>query len=857
MGAGVASSGGVGQGTGPAVGGQRPENNTFYLDGVSNNNYLGTGPLSAVSNDAIAEMSLLQNQFSPEFGGASGGVFNAIVKSGTNRIHGSLYEYFQNRNLNAVDASNWTAGQTTLPRYDNNRLGATIGGPIVKNKFFYFGNFEYNPIGLTGTPGAPIQAPTAQGYTLLAANPQVSQTNLNVLKQYAGVAPAANAPALTVGGVTIPIGSINYPGAPYFENSYNAVVALDYNIGNSDQLRGRFIDNKTDGLDANTQLPAFYLTKPNSTYVYSLSEFHSFSSTLQNEFRMAFNRNVSSVGQTSFTFPGMKVFPNIELDDLNLTLGADYSTPDGTLQNIFQGQDAITKVAGRHTIKVGYDFTDIILTSYYIGYIRGYYDYGASNGGGLQRYLYDLPPDATNGEGLIAGGNQFHPLGFLQHALFANDDFRIRPNLTLNLGLRWEYVTVPVLLQAQALSALASVPGGITFAEPKPSPDEWSPRIGYAYSPGKDGNWSVRGGFSRSFDLTYGNLADGAPPASYSTTQFVPANDNATGFFANGALAPAPVIPPTTVAAARAGVSYYTFGGKRPYGITWTQGLQRRLGKDYTLEVRYTGTKGVHLWNQTQLNAVPQVNPSNYIPTYFTMPSAATLASLGETLQQVKSYIVPGGTAAQPWNDMATLGFTNRVTAFAPQGYSAYNGLAIQLNKRYSNNFQYVAAYTWSHMLDDATATLHSTDLTPRRAQDMQDLRADWASSALDRRQRFTFTPVYDWRPFAGSNWAMKNIVGNWNISGTYTYQSPECSTPQSGVDSNLNGDTIDRTIINPAGAANAGTGVTGYNAAGQAVPAGNASIVAYVANSPNARYVVAGVGALANAGRNTFPSNR
>jgi hypothetical protein len=144
--------------------------------------------------------------------------------------------------------------------------------------------------------------------------------------------------------------------------------------------------------------------------------------------------------------------------------------------------------------------------------------------------------------------------------------------------------------------------------------------------------------------------------------------------------------------------------------------------------------------------------------------------------------------------------------------------------------------------------------LTPRRAQDFYNLKGDWSNSALDRRQRFTFTPIYEFRPFKDKNWLMRNIVGNWNISGTYTYETPEYATVQSGLDSNLNGDSAgDRAIVNPAGAANVGTGVTGYNSRGQ-VATTSGSIVAYVANNPNARYVVAGSGALANGGRNTFP---
>jgi hypothetical protein len=259
------------------------------------------------------------------------------------------------------------------------------------------------------------------------------------------------------------------------------------------------------------------------------------------------------------------------------------------------------------------------------------------------------------------------------------------------------------------------------------------------------------------------------------------------------------------------------------------------------------------------------VRASNNIPTFMTMPSAATFASLGKTLGQssdagtgvntVNNYIVPGGTAAEPFDSMAQLGFTSPIIDFSPQAYSAYNGLAVQVNKRYSNNFQYIAAYTWSHMLDDASGTFSATALTPRRAQNFQNMAAEWASSALDRRQRLTITPIYDWKPFSNGNWWMKNIVGNWNISGTYTYQSPEYATPQSGIDSMLTGGQgIARTIVNPAGAANASTGVTGYTAAGQPVALGDPSTVAYVANSSNARYVLAGYGALPNAGRNTFP---
>ncbi len=858
LGAGVATSGGVGEGTGPSVAGQRPENNTFYLDGVVDNNFFITGPMALVSNDAVAEVSVLQNQFSPEFGGASGGVFNAIVKSGTNQLHGAIYEYFQNKNLNADDSIYWTQGLKSFPRYDSNRLGASIGGPIIKNKLFYFGNFEYGPIGQASVPSAPIFAPTAAGYAALAAlgpytipsgvakgtSVPLSQTNLGVLQKYVGVAPVANEQSLTANGATIPIGDVSFVG-PNFNNAYNAVVSLDYNVSDADQVRGRWIYNRVTGINTTAELPSFYVAQPNDTYMLTLSEFHSFSPTWQNEFRAAFSRNFDKTPIAPQTFPGLSVFPNIDVDPLQLQIGPGQSEPSGSVQNVLEFQDSMTKVWGRNTFKFGYNFADIIMTSYFIQRVTGEYEYST-----LEQYLYDLTPDVL---GERSAGPSSYPVGFLEHAAFFNDDFKVKSNLTLNLGVRYEYVTMPVASRAQVYSSPANVPGGITFGQPSFSPNDWSPKLGFAYSPGNSASWVIRGGFSRSFDLTYANLTSNAAPPYYQTTQDVDLSASAPNFLKNGGLTGGAPGLPTDALDARAIISSYTFGGKRPYALTYTLGVQRQFKNNYTFEARYIGTKGVHLWNQTRLNRDALVSPTNYLPTFFTMPSS--FAGLTKTLGNVESVIVPGGTAADPSNSLAALGFANNIVGYAPQAYSEYNGLALQLTKRYSKGFTYIAAYTWSHMMDDATATNFSTYLSPRRAQDFQDLSAEWATSALDHRQRFTFSPIYDWKPFQGGNWLMKNIVGNWNISGTYTYQSPELATVQSGIDSNLNGDSAgDRTIINATGGASLSTAVTPYNAAGQAVSMGDPTTVAYVANSPGARYVQAGLGALANAGRNTFP---
>ena len=147
----------IGAGSGPSVGGQRPRNNNFTVEGVDNNSLSVTGPLITVPNDAVDSFTVLQNQFSAEFGHSSGGQFNQTIKSGTNQFHGTAYEYFQNRNLNADDSqialSSGANGDTPFnPRFDNNRFGGHFGGPILKNKLFFFTNLGVQPDRPSGTP---------------------------------------------------------------------------------------------------------------------------------------------------------------------------------------------------------------------------------------------------------------------------------------------------------------------------------------------------------------------------------------------------------------------------------------------------------------------------------------------------------------------------------------------------------------------------------------------------------------------------------------------------------------------------------------------------------------------------------
>ena len=242
--------------------------------------------------------------------------------------------------------------------------------------------------------------------------------------------------------------------------------------------------------------------------------------------------------------------------------------------------------------------------------------------------------------------------------------------------------------------------------------------------------------------------------------------------------------------------------------MDWTLGVQHSFWNDYTVEVRYIGTRGIHLDVQSIVNLAAQTTPALHLPTYIgNVPSQAALdastVNLG-TILNSSDGIVPLYDAA---------GFNqNALTAFIPAGSSTYHGMALQVTRRMSHGLQFVGAYTYSHLIDNSTADFHTTDLTPRRQQDFENLSADRSNSALDHRHRFTLALVYDEPFFKSGNAFTRNVLGNWEIAPIYTYQTGEWATAQSGVDANLNGDSAgDRTITNPAGKGVTGSG--GYAA--------------------------------------------
>ncbi|MBV9404017.1 MAG: TonB-dependent receptor, partial [Acidobacteriaceae bacterium] len=832
-----------------------PTNNNFTIEGIDNNNLGVTGPVVKVPNDAVSEFSVLQNQFSPDFGHSSGGQFNQVVKSGTNEFHGQLYEYFQNRNLNAADNLDAVEGNPLHPRSDNNRFGGNFGGPIRHNKLFFFGDYEYNPIG--SAAGTAYYAPTAAGYATLTALPGISQTNLTQFKKYLGTAATAADPstlpfgsAVTVapgpgsneslgtgvfapnatGAVNIPVGLIS-SSLPAYGNYEYGVGSIDYNISDKDSLRGRFILNRTGVVDTAGFPSVFFGILPGNAYLATLSEYHTFTPTLINEFRLGYNRLFDSFPVFgSQSFPGLDAFPNIDVFELQAAYGPNSNAPQYTIQNLYQITDNVTWSKGAHSFKFGFDGWSSISPASFTQRSRGDYQWNY-----FSDYLFDTVPDALAERGL---GNVVYYENQQLLGFYGNDDWKIRPNLTLNLGLRYEYLTIPLGENSQSLNASASVPGVLVFHSPNTQKTDLMPRVGVAYSPGTSGKTSIRAGFGLSYDVLYDNLGLNSPAPQLATT--VDANPlGPAGFLAGGGIPANTSVAPPEGAAARARTSAYIPDQKRPEAYTWNFGIQHQFAGNYVFESRYVGTRGLFLPVQVQLNRQPTVNASNALPVFFTAPSQATLNSLTNTLASLQAASTRGSIVPA----FLKAGFTSTITAFMPEGNSIYHGWSNELSRRFSNGLQFRGSYTWSHNIDDSTDAVNSTTLAPRRPQDSQNLRPERASSLLDYRNRAVLQMIYDVPYFKNSNWWMKNLLGNWEIAPVYTFQSGQHVTPQSEVDSNLNRDTApDRVIINPGGNPNLGTST---------IPLTNSSgTVAYLAANPNAMFVVAPQGTLANAGR-------
>ncbi|HTP67319.1 MAG TPA: TonB-dependent receptor [Dongiaceae bacterium] len=874
----IATPGGT-QGVGGSVGGTRPRDNNFSVDGVDDNNLGVTGNNSTVIPDAVAEFNLTTNQFSAEYGHSAGGQFSLVTKTGTNNWHGSGEWYNQNRNYNALD--NLTAAAIDAgtipgkPAFDNNRFGGTVGGPIIKNKLFIFGAYEYTTLHGDGAP-APLVQPTADGLASLKAM-AADQQVLDILQNFP-VAPVGDLPSTVVNGTTIPLGNLIIT-SPLYQREHDAQVNADY-TWNKHQIGARFLFNQANFIiPVNSTIAQFNQNSPLHNRKIALTDAWTINSTMLNDLRVQY-----SFFYNGFFNPCSSCPPDVTIPELNSnTIGpADNQYQK---QNTYQIADTFSWSKGKHSFKFGAQYNHFIYPQFFLSRSNG--DYWYSD---LQEFINDELPSQSGRTLRGAGTGSF--LG-TQSAFyfFAQDDFKISPRLTVNLGVRYEYWTNPVGSETQALNAISSVPGVINFGVPKTDKNNIAPRIGFAYDPFGNGKTSIRGGFGIAYDVKFQNFAsitlppqlqselnpDSActltPQPGWCTTQ------NGAGFLALGGL-PATYIPPANQADARALTTAYIDDTVMPKILTWSLGVQHELYRNTTLEVRYLGTRGLSLPVQFRRNFESYFDGGGTPLPTFLDPSQIPATWNAATPTDTAFYTFNPNTYAQ-------YGFQGNVTGDPPLGSSTYHAASVNFTQRGMHGLTFNANYTYSHTLDDATNEFFTSLLNPRRAQDTNRIGEDWGNSDLDVRHKFALSLTYDVPKVNSDNKFVKAAVNGFQVSSIFLAQTGQPVTLQSGIDSNGNGDSAgDRVVVNPGGVGLTGSDVfpvcASTTGTSSGVPVGNTYIgsvgivsntaptngcatnssaatlgfdpaIGYTPVNPKAKYVVAGPGVRTSAARNSF----
>jgi hypothetical protein len=875
----VAQPGGV-TGIGGSVGGTRPRENNFVIDGVDDNNLGVTGPNSTVIPDAVSEFSLQTNQFSAEYGHSSGGQFVLVTKTGTNNWHGSGEWYAQNRNFNSVDQLTNAAivGKTIpgKPAFDNNRFGGTVGGPVMKDKLFVFGAYEYTTLHGEGGP-TPLLAPTASGLatlTSLAANSSVK----NILANFP-VAPANDAGNIcvhcpgetagdpTTGTANIPIGNLTII-SPVFQREHDMQANADYTWGKH-QLGARFTFNQEKFINpVNSTQAVFNQNLLVHNRKIALTDAWTINNHFVNELRLQYSLFTQSFANPCTSCPG-----DVTIGDLGFnTIGP--ADNQNQKQNTYQLVDNLSWSIGKHNIKFGGQYTHFIYPQFFLPRSVGDNWYNFTEG-----LIDDQVPDVQSRTLRGAGTGSFLGTQSL-FAGFVQDDFKLNPRLTLNLGVRYEYWTNPIGSDSQALNAISSVPNVITFGKPKTDKNNVGPRIGFAYDPTGKGKTSIRGGGGISYGWKFQNFSsitlppqlqsemDETSACSLSTApSWCPAflaaggtgGPGTSGFLAGGGL-PATYIAPTTQAAARGLTTAYIDDTVMPKILTWTLGVQHELYRNATIEVRYLGTRGLELPVQFRRNRISGFD--------------AGLAALPEYFraQDVPATVTASAPTRGPWNTFnsnkyAQYGFLANVTSDPPLGGSRYHAGSVSFVQRSRFGMMINTNYTYAHTQDNATNEFFTSLLNPRRAQDTNRLSDDWAKSDLDVRHKFSLAWGYDVPKFKTDSSFAKAILNGYQLGSVFLAQTGQPITLQSGSDANRNGDSAgDRVLFNPfetnptGGAditnvcapAGGGNTHTGTCATGE-------NVVGYLAVDPitggpaTGRYVVAGRGVHTTVGRNSL----
>ena len=768
--------------TGISVNGQRARNNDFLLDGTDNNDSSVTLSNNRVTPEAAGEFQVQTQAYSAEFGRNSGGQIQVITKNGTNAFHGEVYEYWQGNSLVPVTLPDKRNGLAQTPRFNQNQVGGSIGGPVKKNRLFFFANMETDRRAEAASAGNATAAtiPTREGYALLPGVPlgsgEIPAARTAVLDAisflpsiYAQNIGFFNQRNLTVNGVSIPFGSVAIPLAnPYVFWLGTARVDLLASDRDSVYVRSTVDDRNQPDFISNLQFGSLFSgaqTIRRQNHV--ISDTHVFSPRLTNQFSFAFIRGILAFPENDPNSPATTITGAFNIGGL-----ANY--PQGRTNNEFQWLDTASFVAGRHTLKFGVNIARQRLLNLAAFDTKGTYRFN-----NFADYMNNQPASLA-----VALNTASFDARQVQQSYFFQDDLKVSRNLTLNLGLRYEYSNPPFGFFGATDPAIQAtlVPGPA-----KPDRNNWAPRLGVAYSPsfangllGKvfgDGVTVFRGGYGMAYDFLFYNILT-VNASNYPRVISLQAQQaDLVNQFPNLIRGTASRFNPLA-----------TFVNspvnlQAPTTHFYSASIQRQFRRDYIFEVGYSGSRSYHGIDQQQAN-----------------PSSLTQA-------QADAVIAAGTPNAIPPTQARRLfpAFGSRVL-IESNAIANYNALYVKMDKRLSHALLVGFNYTYSKNLsnnDESLGVGSITNTSPQIPQNWNDMSSEYSPSAFDRTHRYVLFFNYDvpWfrAGFLGGS-AMRRVFGGWTLNGFTEAQSGQPFTILTGVDTYGVGSTAARPDYNPAG---------------------------------------------------------
>ncbi len=797
------------------VDGQRPESNNFLIDGADNVSSVDGGFVLKPPIDAIAEFKILSHNANAEFGRNTGSTTNIVTRSGSNSFHGAAWEFLRN---DAMDSSDYFT-QSVQP-LKQNQFGATFGGPIRKDKTFFFGYYE----GFRNR----------QGETVPATVPSVAERQGNFAEECTNLAGASfNSSTglcsnpqgqLTFFGTPVPFNQMTVftpidPIAtnilPFFpmpnqgangfiatqtliENNDQFGIRLDHYLSRVDTLNFRYMYSSgptTDPLSpVGANVPGFPVGEDDRAQNFVAQETRVFSSNTIGVARFSYLRNKflldehldhespSDLGfQYTPTLPSAAGPPFIQVGGY-ASVGDPITGPRNTFQNTFDVSGSVSWIHGRHDFKFGGGYRRDQINA-----LQGI----ASNGffvfanfpysDGFASFLSGNPVVFLQG-----GGNFDREIRDRALDAYAQDDYRVNSRLTLNAGLRYELPfpatennnQVNLFVPGAQSRVLPNAPAGLLYPGDAGVPagliptqkTAFAPRVGLAWDPRGDSKTVVSAAYGIFYEPYYtgegGPLQDPVSAPPYLKTQQIsfPVNSFANPFYPPNPFGQAFPEPMTLLVVAR--------NLHLPYAQDWNLNIQRSFGEDWLLQIGYVGTTGV------RLPRFIEGNPAAFIPG---VDGSGNPLSNENNVNQRRIY--SGCTLAQPNNCVYS-----SVGEIASIANSSYNALEASLRKRFGHGLSFLASYTWSHSIDDVSSfnitgsasqpVAGENDL----AQNPFNLAAERGPSMFDARHRFVLS--YQWSiPFLqhSSAWYSK-VLGNWQLNGIMTAMS---GTPFTVFDAN------------------------------------------------------------------------